>query len=280
MAYDSIARDIPTHQQRRSSDPTWSIRTQSTSVSTPPSFNSKSPRSGKKSNPRTAGSPRARASPYLTPQRVRVTVGLGLTVPMKLFTPKDMKDMADAARRKKASLTPSPMRPLHPHIGSSTDTLRGTRLPGSKPLIFPPNLGVSEPSPRRVSPPMQGTPRQVGRPRPRDPTCPTVQLLRVLNKCWDDDSAKDHSYAMTDGLLNGRNDERDRTRMWDMLGCAVGQVWPELRGWIMRNKPSYNDDITWFTSAESIDDTDSGYIYDPDLATKDSSLDRVGFHSS
>jgi hypothetical protein len=50
-----------------------------------------------------------------------------------------------------------------------------------------------------------------------------------------------------------------------------------LREWIMRNTPSPNDD-SWFLSSNTIDGR--GYINDPDLATKDSSLDRVGFHSS
>jgi hypothetical protein len=184
---------------------------------------------------------------------------------MELFTPKEFKDrMAkQAVRRKEAS---------------STNTPGHARLPRKpKTLLFPPSLGVREPSFRLVSPPMQGTPRQVE--RPLDPARPTVQLLQAMNKCWDDDSVKEFDWTLTDGLLNGRNDERDRSAMWGTLGRAVNNVWPELGDWIMCNKPSDSDTI-WFSSTERIRVGDEGYIDDPMLARKYSSLDRKGFHSS
>jgi hypothetical protein len=197
---------------------------------------------------------------------------------MKLFKPNDVSKVDLLPNR--ASSTSSPMTsPTHPH---STNTSGRARLSEKKPnyLVFPSNLGVRESSPKLVSPPMQGTPRQVNKPRQRDPARPTVQLLKVMNKCWDDDTEKERDWTVTNAYLNGRNDERDRSAMWNTLDCAVGAVWPELRDWIMGNPPSYQDDITWFTSTERINVGDERYIHDPDLATKDSGLDPVGFHSS
>jgi hypothetical protein len=100
-----------------------------------------------------------------------------------------------------------------------------------------------------------------------------------MYKCWDDDMVKESSWTLTDALLNGRNDDRDRSGMWNTLASAVDSVWPELREWIMRNRPS-DHDTTWFSSAGRISDRDEGYTRDPKLATKASSEDRVGFHSS
>jgi hypothetical protein len=114
----------------------------------------------------------------------------------------------------------------------------------------------------------------------RDPTRPTVQLLRVLNKCWSDDTNAQVRWTLKDGLLNGRGEERDRSNMWDSLGHAVGNVWPHLRWWIMHHIPS-EDDIDWFTWANRIvDGDDEGCIEDPDIAAKHSSLGKVGFFSA
>jgi hypothetical protein len=186
---------------------------------------------------------------------------------MELFTPKEIRDNVtkEALRRKEANSTNTPGRARLPVRKSNT-------------LLFPPSLGVRERSSMLVSPPMQGTPRRVE--RPPDPAVPTVQLLKVLNKCWDDDSVKESDWTLTDGLLNGRNDERDRSAMWNTLGGAVNKVWPGLGGWIMCNTPS-DSDVTWFSSTQIISfNDDEGYIFDPHLAEKYSSLDRKGFHSS
>jgi hypothetical protein len=245
-------------QERRSSNPTWSSRVHSTNVFTP-----RTPCNGKKSNPK------ARGSPFMDPGTAMVTPRNGQSYRLKLYPPKAIAEKA-----------------VLRNGASSTNTPGRARLPGRKPnyLIFPPNSGVDagDPSLTLVSPPMQGTPRRA-EPlvRPKDRTRPTVQLLRVLNKCWDDDLDKDSSWAITDGLLNGRNDERDRSRMWGTLNYAVNKVWPELRGWIMHNKPFPSEyDEKWLNSAEGSDERGEGYIEDPLLATKDSSLDRLGFYSS
>src|SRR5260221_8935598 len=67
--------------------------------------------------------------------------------------------------------------------------------------------------------------------------------------------------------------------MWDTVGYTVGNVWPHLRGWIMRHIPS-DDDEEWFTGEDRIGEGDEGYINDPHIATKHSSLERVGFFST
>src|SRR6266403_332019 len=186
--------------QRRPSDPTWSTRTPSASVFKPRSTHT--PRSGKKPkcDPRLEGIPKSRISPYMTPENVKVTYG-GELRPMDVFTPKQMMEarQKEAQRRKAETATSSPMGPAR------------ARPLGSKPktLVFPPNFSSHETSPPLVPPPMQGTPRRVE--RPWDPERPTVQLLRVMRICWDADSEKDSSWTLTNELLNGRNDERDRS---------------------------------------------------------------------
>ncbi len=112
-----------------------------------------------------------------------------------------------------------------------------------------------------------------------DPTLPTVQLLRVLKKCWDDDSEKESSWTVTNGLLNGRNEERDRSRMWDEISRAVRNAWPELNTWIMQNTPEDNDNV-WFCLEATIQYGDEACMSDPHLAAKDSSLEKKGFYSS
>lgn len=266
MVYNHLAGNFTTPQQRRPSDPTWSKSTLRTTSS------------GKKSDPRTAGSPRTRASPYMKPDEVKIELSPGNSCPMEIFTPKD--HMAKLAlRRKAASSTSSPMTPMHPHVASSTNELGESPLFGRpKRIVFPPSVVVREPSPELVSPPMQGTPRRVERPRVPDPI---VQLLRVMYKCWDDDTQKESDWTLTDGLLNGRNDERDRRGTWSLLGRAVYKVWRDrnLHGWIILNRPSDND-TTWFKSAGGIGFNDEEYIDNLEVDQKDSTLDRVGFHSS
>jgi hypothetical protein len=272
MVYNHIAGDITTPQQRRPSDHIWSKSTLRT------------PSGGRKSNSHTAGPPRARASPYAKPDEVRITLSPSKSCAMELFTPKD--HMAKLAlQRKAAGSTPSPMTPWNPHVTSSTHPLGESPLFGQPKLInIPRSLGVHQPSIELVSPTMEGTPREKERPPVPvpDPTCPTVRLLRVMYKCWDDDTTKQSDWALTDALLNGRNDERDRRGMWNTLGGAVFGLWPDhpgLRKWIMRNEPS-DDDTIWFKSTGSIGVNGEEYITDSNQKTKVSTLDRVGFHSS
>lgn len=93
-----------------------------------------------------------------------------------------------------------------------------------------------------------------------------------MEECWSDDSLKASQWALTDALSGGRSEERDKSQLWRKLDSAVGQVWPGLREWIMRSKPSSNGDETWFKIVERIE---------PDelLVSTASSLDRVGFTS-
>lgn len=269
----NIGANFSIHSHRTPSDPTWSAKIPYGGTVTPPRPTSQTPRGGKKSTSRTAKLPKSRASPYMAPERSRID----LDTPQVLM---------EKARQKKASLMSSPLTaPTHSHVAGSTDTPgRPWTKPKSK--LFPPNSGVCKrlpmPKPRPlVSPPMQGTPRRVPLKPPQDTSRPTVELLRVLNKCWDEDGEKESSWELTNALLNGRNDERDRSGRWKYLRYAVGGLWPDLREWIMTNAPEVGD-TNWFSSQRKIDIDDEieGCICDPKLATKDSSVDRVGFHSS
>ena len=268
MVYYPFPGNTSTPQQRRPSEPTWSTRT----PFTPSMSTFRTPSGGKQSNPRTTGSPRKRAEPYKKPENVRITLGPGKSCPMKLFTPKDHMDAV--LRRKEASSTPSPIKTF-----TYLNTQGRARMPGKKlkTALYPPSLGVQDPSRTLVAPPMQGTSRRVE--RAPDPARPTVQLFKVMCKCWEDDTEKESDWTLTNALLNGRNEERDRRRIWDTLGYAVGNVWPKVRDWIMHHRPS-DGDTAWFSSAGIISFNDEEYIRDPRLATKPSTIDRVGFHSS
>jgi hypothetical protein len=280
MVHYSFPSNISTPQQRRSSDPTWSNRTLSTGIFTPSKSALRTPSSGRKSSPLAAGLRGGRDSAYKSPEKARITLGPGKSCPMDLFTPKDYYknfQAKEALRRKGASLASSPLTPLTPltHLNTSGRA----RMPGRKPktILFPSSLGVQQLSRTLVSPPMQGTPRRVE--RPPDPARPTVELFRVMHKCWEDDTEKESDWTLTNALLNGRNDERDRRGIWDNLGYAVANVWPKLHDWIMQHRPSDND-TTWFSSAGRSSYNDEEFIRDPHLATKASTLDRVGFYSS
>jgi hypothetical protein len=100
-----------------------------------------------------------------------------------------------------------------------------------------------------------------------------------MNKCWSDDTSAQVRWMLKDGLLNGRGEELDRSRVWDTLGHAVGNAWPHLRGWIMHHIPS-EDNVEWFSGEDLIDIDDESCISDPDITTKHSSLERVGFFSA
>jgi hypothetical protein len=150
------------------------------------------------------------------------------------------------------------------------------RLTGCSPAppLFPPQLRFRRSSTSLAPAAIISTPKRER--RVQDPSLPTVKLLQVLNKCWGDDTSTQMRWTLKDGLLNGRGEELDRSGMWDTVGYTVGNVWPHLRGWIMRHIPS-DDDVEWFTG---IGEDDEGYMNDPHIATKHSSLERVGFFSA
>jgi hypothetical protein len=243
-----------------------------------------SPSPGRSTNPqtprrinRTAGLRSARASPYVNPSTVRLSDG----TPMELKTPKRyMSDKAANRRHATSSpgMSPGTMGPPHSlhSPGSPSHGRRNASNPKSP--LFPPQLRSRNSS--SLLPPADIISHPRREQRVRDPTRPTVQLLRVLNKCWSDDTNAQVRWTLKDGLLNGRGEERDRSNMWDSLGHAVGNVWPHLRWWIMHHIPS-EDDIDWFTWANRIvDGDDEGCIEDPDIAAKHSSLGKVGFFSA
>ena len=243
------AGDIPASQSRPS-DATWSIRRPAVSVE-PSTSTSTTPRSGK--NPKAK---KQRPHPYMATDQTKITLPSGETTDVVLFTPKEFM-----ARLKKTSSTLSPLRP--------NGSFNTRRFPSQSDVKA--NLEQSA-SRKQVFPPMQGTPRRME--RPRDPTRPTVELPGVMRKCWSDDNSRLCSWSVTNSRLNGRNDERDRSAMWIPLRDAVSNIWPGLGAWAMRHSPWSGEDDTWLTSV------DEGPIYDPLLATKKSSRDRVGFHSS
>jgi hypothetical protein len=105
---------------------------------------------------------------------------------------------------------------------------------------------------------------------------PTVQLLRVISKCWDDDTERLRTWTVNDSLLPGHCEERDRSGMWNTLRGAIHNVWPNLKEWIMKNVPG-EDNRAWFTRADGIGAGEEDYIADPHIATKHSSSERVGF---
>lgn len=234
---------------------------------------------GQKHNPktprrtnRTAGLPSARASPYESPTQVRLSNGV------ELKTPK--QHMADkiASRRHAGSMASPGMSPPVLPIYSPGSPPPARRTGGSPATpLFPPQLRFRKSSTSLAPAAIISTPKR--KKRVRHPSRPTVQLLRVLNKCWGDDTSTQMRWALKDGLLNGRGEELDRSGMWNTVGYTVGNVWPHLRGWIMRHIPS-DDDAEWFTATDRIGEDDDGYINDPQIATKHSSLERVGFFSA
>jgi hypothetical protein len=233
------------------------------------------PRSGK--TPRKSGLPSARASPYMTPDRVTISDGS----PMVLFTPKQHMAQRVALRSRASggmcSQSPGSMGPpTQPRGASSTCTPTQMRPP--TPLFPPPQPRVRKTSTTVLAPAavILGTP--VPERRLRDLARPPVELLQVLRKCVDDDTEKDFHWTLTDGLLNGRNEDRDRSCKWNPLCDAVDKFWPDLREWIMHYTPS-NGNTDWFMWSGRISDTDR-YIDSRDIASKYSSLDRVGFNSA
>jgi len=116
----------------------------------------------------------------------------------------------------------------------------------------------------------------MGAQRPRDRALPTVRLFRVLNKCWSDDTEKLTHRAVANSGMSERCEELDRSATWNSLGRAIHNVWPDLKGWIMNYIPP-DGDTHWFTGADHGENTCTG---DPEIATKHSSEERVGFFST
>ena len=248
--------NVQTPQRPMPSNPAWLSPTvrMSPSVLAPP----RTPRSRKSS--RNSVFPSVRSSPLMTPDKVVMSDGS----PMKLFTPKaHMAEME--ARRRRTSLGRSP------GMGPPTQPLAHPRT-----LFLPPNLRSRKSSTKLSAPPVVlGTPLQKG--RPRDPTRPRVQLLKVMSDCVSYDTAISVQWTVKDGLLNGRNDERDRRNMWRPLSDTVHKFWPNLGVWIMNHTPS-EANMEWFTGPWEICDNDH-CTDSSNITAEHSSLARVGFYS-
>lgn len=221
-------------------------------------------------NRRSGGFPDSKASPLTTPNRVVFPDGS----PMLLYTPEQIKN--GEHRPPAPSQAPSPRPSMGPPSQSSVAgrTETPTRR---RPIVFPRNL-----RPRKTSSSRPAASNNTGSSTVRralDPTCPTVQLLRVLNKCWDLDMQLQVEWTVRDARLNGRAEQRDRSRMWDLLGTTVNNVWPNIRGWIMSHTP-FDHDVEWFTWEDGINSTNEDCISDPHIATKPSSFERMGFCST
>ncbi|KAH9972066.1 hypothetical protein BGW80DRAFT_1252893 [Lactifluus volemus] len=115
--------------------------------------------------------------------------------------------------------------------------------------------------------------------RERHPARPSIRLLSVINKCWDMEMEKEVQWAIRDGLMGGRLEERNRERIWYQLSSCVVSVWPTLHDWIMNYTPD-DTDCPWFCRAEILQDHYFDWVIDPNLAQKQSSQERVGFSMS
>ena len=265
--------DDQTPQRQETSNPAWSTPTASMSPpALPPMRPPVTPRIGK--TPRKSGLPSARSSPYMSPDRVIISDGS----PMVLFTPKQHMAQKEAQRRRSSNgvYSPSPgsMGPPTQLRGASS-TCTPTRMPPPLPL-FPSlelrrKLSTTALAPAAV---ILGTPK----PERRLPELrPPVELLQVLTKCVESDTEKDVQWTLRNGLMNGRSEDRDRSRMWAPLFDAINIFWPDLRTWIMHYTPSDNN-TDWFIRSGGFGGSDS-CIDSRDIASRYSSLDRVGFNS-
>jgi hypothetical protein len=81
------------------------------------------------------------------------------------------------------------------------------------------------------------------------------------------------------GHSNDRFEELDPSAKWGPLGHAIHNVWRDLQGWIMNHTPP-NNDTDWFTLAKGIGADEGTCIEDPEIATKHSSTEQVGFFST
>jgi hypothetical protein len=252
---------------------------QSHDTSTPhqnrPSKSIRSPSSGFGRTPskRMASLGSARVSPYAVHRKVSP---MGSPVHTGLFTPKEhmAKKAAIRNRTPNSKLTASSPSPMGPpstrRVVSATDTPTRGRPPSR---LFPSSQQLLKMSALQATVRMFDPPR--GEQRPRDRGLPTVQLLRVLNKCWSDDTEKQKNVAVVNSSKE-RCEELDRSAMWDSLGHAIHNVWPNLKAWAMNYIPR-EDNSHWFTSEDLIGDNET---CDPDIATKHSSSERVGFFST
>ncbi|KAH9987295.1 hypothetical protein BJV74DRAFT_796536 [Russula compacta] len=219
---------------------------------------------------RSGGFPTSKASPLATPNRVILPDGS----PMLLYTPEQIKN---GEHRPQASSQASLSRPFMGPPSQSCITGSTETPTRRRPTVFPPNLRLRKTSSSRPATPSNAGSSMVR--RARDPTCPTVQLLRVLNNCREVDMEREVAWTVRDDRLGGRTEQRDRSRMWDLLGTAVNNVWPNIWGWIMSHTP-FDNDMEWFTWDNGINSTNEDYISDPGIAAKPSSFERMGFSMS
>ncbi|KAI0303695.1 hypothetical protein B0F90DRAFT_1708258, partial [Multifurca ochricompacta] len=209
--------------------------------------------------------------------------------PVRLYKPKEYMELA--SRRSAASggprtssttlprgqpRFPSTMEPsTQRRVASATETPTHTRIFGRGPPTF--NSSNST-SPRynglprhrtRSSSPTKALALPIGVVSPRrrpcepDPARPTVQLLRVIYKCWDKESEKDFEWTINDALLRGGCEERECRDIWIDLRCAVKHLWPSLEN-----------------TATGVEYDYCGITRDPNINEKHSSLERVGFSMS
>ncbi|KAI0282914.1 hypothetical protein BC826DRAFT_253224 [Russula brevipes] len=214
---------------------------------------------------RTASLGRARVSPYARPPPKR--------------SPMYMANKAATRNRTLSSSStasfPTPMSPPRTRPVYCTPYSPARMHPTTTPL-FPTSQQFRELSASRATYPTFDPPR--GAQRPRDRALPTVQLLRVLDKCWSDDPEKLQNRAVASSG-HERCGELDRSARWNPLGHTIHNVWPDLKGWIMNYIPP-DDDTHWFTGADRVGNDEYTCTEDPEIATKHSSEERVGFFST
>ncbi|KAI0255003.1 hypothetical protein BJV78DRAFT_1151838 [Lactifluus subvellereus] len=240
-----------------------------------------------------------------SPQNSPLTYSDG--TPVKLYTPKQYAEMAArraASRPRPPSATGLQGRRLFPSSRESPTRrlVASAREAAGRSRAFgdcPPDSITNDPaSPRdyRRSRPTTPSSLSTGSPalapapllgsaiihtgrRERPPTRPTVRLLSVLAKCWDDDTEKEVQWMIRDGLLGGRLDPRESTDIWGNLHYAIHHVWPTLHKWIMAYVPNQKD-AHWFGRAETLRADYYDWVVDPNLAQKKSSTERIGFSMS
>ena len=223
--------------------------------------------------------------------------------PMKLYTPKEYAAQRAASRRPPGSAglqgrrlflpdsRDSPTQRLVTSARAAAGRSRafGECLPGSN-IKDPASRNYKQSRPSTPSSLSKGSPALGSAPllspaiihtgrRERLPTRPTVRLLSVVAKCWDDDMDKEVRWTIKDGLLGGRLDQRESADIWGNLRYAIHHVWPTLQKWIMAHVPSEKD-APWFGRAETLRADYFDWVVDPNLAQKTSSTERVGLSST
>jgi hypothetical protein len=242
------------------------------------------------------------ASPgNLTPKNSPLVYSDG--TPVKLYTPKEYAEARRAARRVPSTTGFQGRRLFHDAAESPTQRLvASARESAGRSLALggcPPDFNANDSaSPRRSgrsrsrATPSSSTGSPALGPAPlldpaatinpgqceRHHTRPTVRLLSVISKCWDDEVEKQVKWTIQNGLLGGRLDERNHEGMWNYLSSAIVAVWPTLRDWIMAYTPD-DTDAPWFCYAERLENHFFHWIIDQNLPQKQSSKERVGFSS-